>query len=171
MKLELTRETASPGTPERQRLDELCADLERALAGLRELAHTIFPASLADHGLTAALRSAATRSRLDVRIEDGLAGRRYPPELEAAVYFSCVEVLHAAEQHGAHEAGVTICLDDGADELVFSIRHEGGTPDPAALTTMRDRLAAFGGVVADESAEGRGSAVTCSVPAAPGAVD
>ena len=35
MKLELAREAATAGTPERELLDGLCADVERTLAGLR----------------------------------------------------------------------------------------------------------------------------------------
>ena len=159
MKLELAREAAPGGTPERERLDDLCADVEGALAALRELAHRIFPAALTDHGLLAALRSTAASSPPGVRIDGNLSNRRFPPELEAAVYFCCLEALQEAHPGSA----VTIDVADSGDELEVAIRLEGGGIDPAGLTRMQDRLAALGGV-ASESRSASGTVVNCSLP-------
>jgi signal transduction histidine kinase len=159
MKLELARETATAGTPERDRLEDLCGDIERALADLRELARGIFPGTLADHGLLAALRSATAGSPLRVRIEGDLSNRRLAPELEAALYFCCLEVLEEV----APDSEVGIDLVDSGEELVLALRVDGAGVDPAGLTGLRDRLAAFGGVVAD-SRNAAGTVVNCSVP-------
>jgi len=158
MKLELARETATAGTPERDRLEDLCGDIERALADLRELARGIFPGTLADHGLLAALHSAANGSKVRVRI-DGDLSRRLAPELETALYFCCLEVLEEV----APDSEVGIDLVDGGEELVLALRVDGAGVDPAGLTGLRDRLAAFGGVVAD-SRNAAGTVVNCSVP-------
>ncbi len=153
MKLELAREAATAGTPERERLDGLCADVERALAGLRELARTIFPAGLADHGLPAALRAAANGSKVGIRIDGDLSSRRLAPELEAALYFCCLEVLEEV----APDSEVGIDLVDSGEELVLTLRVDGDGVDPAGLTGLRDRLAAFGGVVTDSRNAARNS--------------
>ena len=161
MKLELARETATAGTPEREQLDDLCADVERALTDLRELARAIFPASLADHGLQAALRAAANGSKVRIRIDGDLSRRRLAPELEAALYFCCLEVLDEV----APDSEVGIDLVDSGEELVLTLRVDGDGVYPAGLTRLRDRLAAFGGVVAD-SRNAAGTVVNCSVPIA-----
>ncbi len=67
---------------------------------LRDLAHGIYPPLLIDSGLAEALRAAAGRSPLDHRVEaDGIG--RYPAEVEAAVYFCCLEALQNAAKHAA----------------------------------------------------------------------
>jgi len=78
--------------------DELRADLRKALSELRDLAHGIYPAVLENEGLPGALREAVERAAIPTELHcDG--ARRYPPELEAAVYFCCLEALQNAAKH------------------------------------------------------------------------
>ena len=104
-------------------------DVDVALTEIRALARGIYPALLADRGLADALRSAARRapSRVDVRA----AGvTRHPPEIESAVYFSCLEALQNVLKHGRGASGARVSLwQNGA--LEFEVADDGEGFDPA----------------------------------------
>jgi signal transduction histidine kinase len=70
------------------RLDELTRNVHDALDDLRALAARIYPALLLDAGLAEALRTLAPVEA------DELA--RYPADVEADVYFRCVEAVKGA---------------------------------------------------------------------------
>ena len=73
-------------------ITQVMADTDEAAQTLRELAHGIYPPLLASDGLKAALRGRLARAPLPVDVEaDGLG--RYPQEVEAAVYFCCLEAV------------------------------------------------------------------------------
>jgi signal transduction histidine kinase len=141
-------------------IDQLAKDLQEASAELRDLAHGIYPPELAEHGLAAALRSAALRSPLSTTVETEGVGR-YPSEIEVNVYFCCMEALQNAIKHAGENATVTIRLQDGA-RLSFEVRDNGQGCEPAALltghgfTNMSDRLGAVGGSLHVQSQPGAG---------------
>jgi hypothetical protein len=133
--LQLARELGESDPPTADALlAETGLQVREALDRVRSLAQAIYPPSLPSHGLAEALRWLA-----DGRVE--LLGlRRYPLELEEAVYFSCVELL---------QQGATLQLRD--DHGVLRLQLVAGAPDESALTRVRDRIAALGGrVVYDE---------------------
>jgi signal transduction histidine kinase len=107
-------------------LNDVTAEIARALAGLRELARGIYPPLLADMGVAAALDAQARKAPIAVSVEaDGLG--RYPQEIEAAVYFCALEALRsAAGQPGAACASVRLSERDG--ELRFEVAGDGGAP-------------------------------------------
>ena len=78
-------------------LDQLSGDINVALQELRDLAHGIYPPLLADMGLVEALQGSARKAALPVQIEAQGIGR-YDPELEATVYFCCLEAIQEREQ-------------------------------------------------------------------------
>ena len=90
-------------------LGQLKAEATDALENLRDLARGIYPPLLADKGLAAALESQARKSSVPVALEsDGV--ERYPQEVEAAVYFCCLEALqniakYAEATHGDDPPG------------------------------------------------------------------
>jgi signal transduction histidine kinase len=149
--------------------EELKADLGTALAQLRDLAHGIYPAILEHEGLPGALRDAVDRSLLDATFESSGAGR-YRPELEAAVYFCCLEALQNAAKHAGEDAKVAVRLAEQNGDLQFEVSDDGGGFDPAVhngsagLQNMADRIGALGGELKVESARGRGTAVVGSIP-------
>ena len=152
-------------------LADLAAEAEQAVFALQELGRGIFPSVLADQGLTAALRTQATRMPLAVRIEadDALAGRRLDPELEAALYFVGLEALANAQKH-APDAAVLVRLARENGHILLSVADDGpglagGDGDGTGLQNMADRIAAVGGSLAVESAPGSGTRVLASVPA------
>ncbi len=149
-------------------LDELDRGVREAIASLRDLAHGIYPPLLRDAGLGEALRAAARRCPLDVTVRDGAPGR-LPEQVEAAVYFCCLEALANAGKHAAG-ATVTITLDAAPGELRFEIVDTGPGFDPACvpagagLSNMADRIGALGGEVVWRSAPGAGTTVVGRAP-------
>jgi len=93
IKLRLASTVVDEDTAEaRQILGELQADAAGALQNLRDLARGIYPPLLADMGLAAALGAQASKSPVPVLIEaDGIG--RFGQDVEAAVYFCCLEAL------------------------------------------------------------------------------
>jgi signal transduction histidine kinase len=144
--LQLARELGdSDPAAARRLLDEIAADVREALDELRALAHSVYPALLRDRGPAEALRAAAAEAPVAVRIE-APAVERYPPGIEAAVYFSC---LHALELVGA-EGRAVVRLEPGDAVLRFEVALEGsGRHDTAeaALSSLRDRLGAVNGTL------------------------
>ena len=151
-----------------QMLDQLADDLKVTIAELRDLAHGIYPPLLADGGLARALEAAASRNPLAVRVT--AAGlRRYSPEIEAAVYFCCLEALQNAAKH-APDSTVEVRLWEESGGLLFSIADHGPGFDIAAARSghgymnMADRLGAIGGTVRWQSEPGHGATVQGSIP-------
>jgi signal transduction histidine kinase len=149
-------------------LAQLKAEATDALENLRDLARGIYPPLLADKGLATALESQARKSAVPVSLEsDGIA--RYPQEVEAAVYFCCLEALqNVAKYADASEA--TIRLTDSTGMLVFEVIDDGAGFDQGStgygtgLQGMADRLDALGGHLDVRSVPGRGTTVAGRVP-------
>lgn len=152
-----------------QMLADLQADTAEALENLRDLARGIYPPLLADKGLPAALQGHARKVHLPVTVEaDGLG--RYPQEVEAAVYFCCLEALqNVAKYAGASKAKVRLIDDDGW--LTFVVDDDGvgfdpaGTPLGTGLQGMGDRLDALGGSLDVSSRPAEGTTLTGRIPA------
>jgi signal transduction histidine kinase len=146
-------------------LRELEHEIDEALEELRSLAHGVYPPLLADRGLEEALRRVAARSTVAVEV-DARDVRRYPPEVESAVYFCVLEALQNVQKHAEGARRVVLRLDGSAvTELRFSVRDDGaGTDDGqitpgAGITNMSDRLAAVGGEVSITSLRAVGTTV------------
>jgi len=133
----------------RQIVRELGDEAEAALEEVRSLAQGVYPSLLADEGLAEALKALGRRSTPAARVAaDGVG--RFPPEIESAVYFCCLEALQNVAKHAAGTRSVAIALHaDGA--LTFEVRDDGSGFDRAAIrpgfgfTSMHDRIAAVGG--------------------------
>jgi signal transduction histidine kinase len=157
--------------PERAQavLDELRAAVQEAMQDFRDLAHGIYPPLLQDRGLPEALANAARRTTIPTRVEPNTR-RRYDPEVEATVYFCCLEALQNAGKHAGASARVSIRLYEEEDALLFEIADDGSGFDPAlttfgaGLTNMRDRLEAIGGDLRIDSDLGQGSRVLGTIP-------
>ena len=150
-------------------LDELRAAVQEAMQDFRDLAHGIYPPLLQDRGLSEALANAARRTTIPTRVEPNTR-RRYDPEVEATVYFCCLEALQNAGKHAGDRARVMIRLYEEEDALLFEIADDGSGFDPsrttfgAGLTNMRDRLEAIGGDLRIDSNLGQGSRVLGTIP-------
>jgi len=149
-------------------LDVLADAVKDTIQELRNLAHGIYPPLLMDSGLPEALRAAADRSPLVTSVDcDGL--QRYPSEVEAAVYFCCLEALQNAGKH-APDAAVSIRVHEVDATLTFDVTDDGPGFDTASardghgFMNMSDRLGAIGGTVEWRSSPGRGTTVAGSIP-------
>jgi signal transduction histidine kinase len=151
-----------------QMLDELGHAVQETIRELRELAHGIYPPLLVDSGLGEALKAVVNRSPLDIElITDGIG--RYGGDVEAAVYFCCLEALQNAGKH-ASSAHVVVRVWEESGSLLFEVRDDGPGFDVRTAqrghgyVNMMDRLGAIGGAVRWESEIGHGTAIRGSLP-------
>jgi len=151
-------------------LEEIGGEVREALEGVRALAQRIYPPLLIERGLADALRAAASGTGIATRV-DATALDRYPPDVEATVYFCCLKALeNAADRAGAGaRAAVRVWQDDNA--LLFEVADDGGGSVShevqwAALINVSDHLGALGGRLAISSEAGRGTRVSGTIPLA-----
>jgi signal transduction histidine kinase len=154
----------------RELLRQLGGDVRDTLEDVRALARGIYPPLLLDSGLAPALRAAAARAAIDVRIEIGTLGR-HPADVEASVYFCCLEALQNAAKHAGGAACATLRVSAGSGLVRFEVADDGVGFDPASpsdhgvgLQGMADRLGAVGGALTVASCPGRGTRISGSVP-------
>jgi signal transduction histidine kinase len=154
----------------REMLQRLARDVDGVLEELRSLAAGVYPAALAAHGLPDAVRTVATESPLPVHVKVTGSGR-YPDEVEAAVYFCCLEAMQNVAKHAPGSTRIWVVLELGSD-LRFEVRDDGPGFDVQAtqrrgLDNMRDRVAALGGRFEVVSAPGGGTRIRGRLPGAP----
>jgi signal transduction histidine kinase len=150
-------------------LEELRNDVQVTVGELRELAHGIYPPLLRDRGLPEALVTAANRSVLPTEVRaEGLG--RYPTDVEAAVYFCCLEAMQNAGKHAGEGAAVTVSVEQVDGELRFSVADDGAGfdvrsgPRGHGFVNMDDRVGAMGGRISVHSAPGEGTTISGTVP-------
>ena len=155
----------TPRDPARaaEMLTQIDGEIKTALDDLRDLARGIYPPLLADKGLEAALDAQARRSLVPTTIRaDGLG--RYAPEVEAAVYFSCLEALQNVAKY-AEASSATVILAQSNGHLTFEVVDDGRGFDPQAerngtgLQGIADRLGALHGEVTIRSEPGAGTRI------------
>jgi signal transduction histidine kinase len=160
----IERDPASAGAL----LDGLGRDVRGAIDELRDLAHGIYPPLLLESGLGAALQGAVARVPVKVTVDAEL-DVRYPPEVEAAVYFSCLEALQNVVKHAPGSAA-TVRLWRDRSLLWLEVSDEGEGFDPATivagmgLQSIQDRVGAVGGTVEWRPGELRGTRMIAAVP-------
>ncbi|HET9256656.1 MAG TPA: ATP-binding protein, partial [Pseudonocardiaceae bacterium] len=156
-------------------LEELQADVRRTSTELRALAHGIYPPLLISDGLSEALPAAASRTGRPFTLDVAGLGR-YPPEIEAAVYFCCLEAMQNAAKHAGPTATISLRADITGTTLWFEVRDDGTGFDPAGrrpadpastghgLDNMADRIGACGGTLVITSAPGVATTVRGDIP-------
>ncbi len=156
--------------PERARslMKQLQDDVTSAIEELRSLAHGIYPPLLSSAGLGVAMSAACRRASLPASIDaDGV--ERHAPEIEAAIYFCCLEALQNAAKHAGPGASARVRIWEAAGGLLFEVCDDGAGfdtnrhADGIGLTNMRDRLGAVGGTLRVES-NGSGTRIHGVVP-------
>jgi signal transduction histidine kinase len=167
LRLALTAEGAGePAT--RSRLEHLGGTLEEAIDEVREVSHGLYPHTLMEQGLVAALEHAIGPLQV-VHNEIG----RHPAELESAVYYCCLEAVHNAAKHAGPGASIGVSVHEDGDALRFEVTDDGPGFDPGAthdgmgLHNLQDRLGAVGGRLTILSRPGRGTVVSGLVPLLP----
>jgi signal transduction histidine kinase len=154
----------------RARMSEFGEELEEILDELRRLAHGIYPSLLVDYGLVDALAAVAGRASPPATVEaDGVG--RYPHDIEAAVYFCCLEGLQNVGKHAGLDARAAMRVREDEGHLSFEVSDDGAGYDAErvrgegnGLTNMSDRIGALGGTLTVQSTPGAGTTVRGSVP-------
>ena len=150
-------------------LEDLGAELKDTAQELRNLVHGIYPPLLRENGLAAALSDAARLCTLPTTVRAASLGR-YPADIEAAVYFCCLEAMQNACKHAGERATIRLRVRKEPGTVSFEVTDDGAGFDPASrglgagLRNMADRMGAFGGRLLVESAPGEGTQVTGMVP-------
>jgi signal transduction histidine kinase len=157
-------------------LQKSIEEVRKVIAGLR-------PSELDDFGLVAALQLTVQKLRDEfnwrVELHDGLDGARLPASIEVTAYRIVQEALTNARRHGrATRARVSVIRRGG--EVGIRIRDWGNGFDTGVLAVrdapgnkaghhvgvdgMRERAHLLGGTFAIESAVGRGTTVSVTIP-------
>jgi signal transduction histidine kinase len=147
-------------------LDRAVAEAVAAVEELREIAHGIHPAILADAGLRPALKTLAHRCPVPVKVQVQ-AGRRLPEQVEVSAYYVVAEALTNAAKH-ARASAITVQAEVDGDVLRITVRDDGaGGADLArgtGLTGLKDRVEAIGGRIVLESPPGAGTSLHAELP-------
>ena len=173
VKLRLAKDAVEDDPPAAiEMMDGLRTDIQDAIQELRALAHGIFPPLLVSGGLPEALPTAGGRAALPTTVE--VATGRHPAEIEAAVYFCCLEALQNAGKHAGDGATAKVRVWDEDDVLHFEVSDDGAgfTVDRThgfgelghGFVNMGDRLGAIDGTLAIESAPGQGTKISGAIP-------
>jgi signal transduction histidine kinase len=150
----------------RNELSSLAEGLTSVLDDLREIAHGIHPALLAEGGLGPALKTLAHRSPIAVELEVH-AEARLPEAVEVAAYYVVSEALtNAAKYSGASIVHVTAVEQNRVLRVTVSDNGLGGA-DPvrgSGLLGLKDRAEAIGGTFCLESPHGAGTTLRVELP-------
>jgi len=143
---------ARDSTPALERAEE---ELRLAVTALRELAHGIFPAVLADEGLAAAVEALAEDAKVPIRIAD-MPDRRFPAPVESAAYTVVAE--------GANVAVSSLVVHATAEGGVLAIRLETDGIDGLDRVALEDRVGALSGRLAVTTRPGHRVTIQAELP-------
>jgi signal transduction histidine kinase len=136
------------------------------LEELREIAHGLHPAILAERGLGPALKALARRSAVPVRLDVQVEGR-LPEQAEIAAYYVVAEALTNTAKH-AHATVADIEVAAGESVLHVRVRDDGrGGADVtggSGLAGLKDRIEALGGHLWLHSPPGAGTTLQVQLP-------
>ena len=147
-------------------LDGVVDGLTRVLEELREIAHGLHPAALAEGGLHPALKALARRSAVPVRLDVAVDGR-LPEPIELAAYYVVSEALTNTIKH-AHATVIDVQVAADPGVLQVRVRDDGrGGADPtrgSGLVGLTDRVEALGGHIRVNSPPGEGTTIQLDLP-------
>lgn len=171
VQLSLAEDMADELEGDTEPLLELLAKLKQqtgdAVESLRDLARGIYPPLLAAEGLRVALNAQARKSPLDIEVDADIG--RYPQDVEAAIYFCCLEAFQNAAKY-AGDCSVRATLREEGGFLRFDVKDNGCGFDEADVErgmgsrNMADRLESLDGTLIITSVKGEGTTVTGKVP-------
>jgi signal transduction histidine kinase len=122
-------------------LDAAVDETDAALEELRELAHGIYPAILAEAGLAPALATLADQAPLPVELGD-VPPERLPPGVETTAYVVVSDAIDDAARRGS--TLLTVRLHRDGRRLVLATEDD-GAPRSRPLVHLADRVGALGG--------------------------
>ncbi|HEY4991654.1 MAG TPA: ATP-binding protein [Nakamurella sp.] len=165
-------------SPERgtRLLAEQAAAARSTIATLTALSRGLYPRMLTDDGPVAALTAAVAAGPIPVELRADRVPR-CAPDVEAAIYFSCLEAVQNATKHSG-AARITIVISGrfragGVREIDLTVTDDGQGFDTTRRTgnglfNMQDRIECVQGTVSVDSAPGRGTTMRARIPTAAG---
>ena len=160
-------------------LKDLGGQARRVLQGVRRFSQDLRPSMLDDLGLVATLRwlVGELKERSGLEIDLRLAGSesRLPPEVELALFRIVQEALRNVEKH-AEASRANVEIEFGKDKIVVSVSDNGKgfqlSGDLGALPRegrlglagMEERTRLLNGRITIESAPGKGTKATVTIP-------
>jgi PAS domain S-box-containing protein len=157
--------TPEPETA-RELLDTATQQARDGIDSLRELAAGIHPSLLTTRGLLAAVEALADRIPITVEPLE-IPEQRFPPAIEASVYFLICEALTNIVKHArATRAGVRI---EAAGQLTVDVSDDGvggveAHPTGQGLAGMADRMEALDGTFTIRSEASVGTTLRAEIP-------
>lgn len=139
-------EPGEPSSPEARGAGSLLAEAEEqvraSIEDVREVAHGLYPAVLADLGLGAALESLAESASIPYRV-DSVPAERLAPALESTAYLLAAQL---PERLSASEARISATVEDRS--LRLQVVLEGLRDDrEGGIIELEDRVAALDGTM------------------------
>jgi signal transduction histidine kinase len=145
-------------------LDQVVAEVGRAISDLRQIAAGVRPARL-DDGLAAALQDLARSAPIPVDVEARV--ERMAASVEAAAYFVACEALTNTVKHAAaSQVSMSARRENGTLRLSVVDDGVGGATARrgSGLAGLRDRVAAHGGTLQIVSPQGSGTRIEVALP-------
>jgi signal transduction histidine kinase len=143
--IRLARSNPPSGGPE-VALEAAESEVRATIADVRDIAHGIYPAALADMGLGAALGALAEDSRIPFHL-DAIPTGRLSRAVESAAYFVISE---APAVSGAQSARVRAAVERGLLSIDLQLDGAHG----ADLTELEDRVGAVDGTLGADVVDG-----------------
>jgi beta-phosphoglucomutase len=157
-------------------LDSATQLLSRAVDETRRLISGLRPPILDEMGVAEAVQYLIYEHQRDggptIEFDHDIAGERFPPPLENAVFRIVQESLNNACRH-SHAKKIRVSLARGNDRVCIDVRDWGVGFDPGAvaeqrfgLQGIRERVRLLDGNVAIDSSPGRGTQIVVELPLA-----
>ena len=160
------------GTPARESLEKIKAQVENTVNVIRNMSLLLRPSMLDDLGLVAALewqaREVTKRTGMFVDLAEENVSDSLPEEHRTCIYRVVQEALNNCSKH-AHARRVQILVLQQPDRLVLNIQDDGRGFDAnrvrgLGLLGMSERVAHLNGTLKIESEEGRGTSLRIELP-------
>jgi len=149
-----------------KQLNRVAAGLDDVLGELREIAHGLHPAMLAEGGLRPACKTLARRSPIPVDLDIRVDGRLREP-VEIAAYYTVAEALTNIAKHAhATAAHVEMAACSGILHVRVSDNGRGGADFTrgSGLVGLKDRAEALGGHLRLHGPPGAGTTLEIDLP-------
>ena len=158
----------------RSRADDIRADLNGAIEGVRRFARNLRPSVLDDLGLLPALEWLTSQASTPTRLEIQGNERRLPSSAELTLFRMVQEGLGNTDRHaGAGSAAIRVVFGEAEVTVTLTDDGVGFSPEQArrqaqaghlGLTGMRERVQLAGGRLDVSSEPGLGSQLQFSLP-------
>lgn len=180
MRLDFIRLLLDRDPPQaKQELEQAREAIIRVGKDLRGLLFTLRPLTLETQGLSAALKQYEQRLRetdnVPINIQAGAFGVDLDPNIAATVFAIIEEAVNNSRKHGGG-APINVSVVSGGGSLIATVRDQGPGFDVNAvvanysergslgMVNMRDRARLVEGKLVIDSAPGKGTRVTLTVP-------